>query len=439
MRLRHAVLVMCLLAPANAFATQVKEVVSDKGFKAWLVEEHAQPLVAIKITFKDSGSSYDPSGKEGRANMAAALLMEGAGDLDARAFSEALENLALRMNTDADIDRFNASMEALSEHKDKAFYYLGLALSKPRFDNDSIARVKSQTQSIIREQESQPGYKLYRAWAEMAYGKHPYAKIAVGTKETVDNLSKGDLQDYVSHYLSKENIVIAVVGDITESELKTLMDKHFSNLPDKYRPDSKVEEATLPTQANTKLVDFDVPQTMVTFGTQGLKRNDPDYFNAYVMNQILGGNGSLTSLLGKEIREKRGLAYTVFSGLDPMTHGAVWKGGFATRNDQVNSAVEALRATLKDFVERGPSMQEFNDAKEYLKGSFVLNLDSNEDIAAFLINMQVNQLGIDYLDKRNQMVDAVTKEGVEDIARRIVDPDKLLVVMVGKPKPADNH
>lgn len=428
-------LALCVfLIPFSASATEVKEVVSDKGFKAWLVEEHSVPLFAVKISFKDSGNIYDPDGKEGRANMTAALLMEGAGDLDARAFSEALENFAIRMNTDVDEDFFNASLQSLSEHKDKAFYYLGLALSKPRFDESSITRVKSQTLSIIRDQESRPGYQLQRAWQEAAYGKHPYAKPASGTRESVEGLSRSQLQDYASRYLTRENIVISVVGDITPGDLKSLLDKHLSGLPEKYRPDSKVEDVALPAQAASKIVEFDVPQTMVTFGAQGLKRSDPDYFNAYIMNEILGGGSSLNSVLGKEIREKRGLAYAVSSGLLPMTHSATWRGGFATRNDQVNMAVDTLRATLKEFVERGPSDQEFKDTKEFVKGSFVLNLNSNEDIAAFLINMQVNQLGIDYLDKRNQLVDAVTKEGVEDAARRIADPEKLLVVMVGKPK-----
>ncbi|MFW0777861.1 MAG: M16 family metallopeptidase [Rickettsiales bacterium] len=432
--IRLSFLFMCIGLIANpAHATKVQEVTSEKGLTAWLVEEHSLPLVSVRIAFTDSGNIYDPDGKEGRANMAAALLMEGAGELNSLEFSEALENHAIEMNTGVDEDYLNAKVESLSEYKDKAFYYLGLALTKPRFDNSAVARVKKQTKSIILKQQSRPGYLLHRAWQEMVYKDHPYGKPALGTNDTVDDIDSDDFETYRERYLTKENIIISVVGDITPDELRALLDEHLAALPDKYDPETTIKEAALPVTPQTKIVEFNVPQTMITFGTHGIKRSDPHYIEAYVMNHILGGGGTLTAKLGQEIREKRGLAYSVFSYLNPMTHTASWQGGFATRNEQVKPALEVLKTTLADFVKHGPTNKEFQSAKDYLKGSFVLNLDSNSEIASFLNVMQIHNLGKDYFEKRNALIDDVTKADVEDMARKLADPEKLLVVMVGKP------
>lgn len=425
-----ATLIAMFTVPAHA--AEVKEVVTDKGLKAWLVEEHSVPLLAVKISFTGSGSAYDPSGKEGRANMTAALLMEGAGDMNDKAFAEALENHAIRMDMSVDEDFFDTSVECLSPHKETAFSLLGLALTKPRFNSDSIERVKAQTQTILRQQEGNPGYQLQKAWANAAYGDHPYSNPSAGTKDSIPALQRSDFNDVTRKYLTKENIVIAVVGDITEAELKSLLDAHLGGLPDKYAPDTTVAEVAMPSKATTVNVPFDIPQTMVRFGTQGIKRADPDYMSAYVMNTILGGGGSLTSRLGSEIREKRGLAYSVGTQLNPMMHGASWEGMFSTRTEQVGTAKETLISTLKDFADNGVTNIEFSDARDYLTGAFVLNLDSNASIAGFLISMQIHKLGIDYLDRRNKLVMAVTKESVEDMAKRLADPDKLLVVSVGK-------
>jgi zinc protease len=421
-------------------AAEVKEVVSPKGFTAWLVEEHALPLVAVKIAFRESGVAHDPEGKEGRANIAASVMMEGAGDLPSRQFYEALESLAIQLDMSADEDDFMVALECLSEHKDKAFSYMALALTQPRFDNDAMERVRTQAMTALIQQEQSPGYKLHRAWRKLAFGDHPYNKPDLGTKESVLKLSTGDLNYMRQHYLTKENIVIAAVGDITPQELSALLDKYLGDLPVKYDPDVKVKDVEINKDGKPVAIEFDIPQTLVAFGTQGLKRNDPDYFTAYVMNQILGGGGSLTARLGNEIREKRGLAYSVYSHTSPMTHAATWEGGFATRTEQVETAKEVLISTLKDFIAKGPSDLEMNDAKEYLTGSFVLNLDSNADIASFLLSMQLNHLGRDYLERRNQMVSAVTKEGVHALAKRLIDPEKLLIATVGKspPKPAEH-
>jgi zinc protease len=431
--MRYFFAIICMLFSAgHASAAEVQEIVSDKGIKAWLVEEKSLPLFAVKITFTGAGSAYDPAGKEGRANRVAALLTEGAGDLDSRAFSVAVESHAIGLQMGAEEDRFNVSLESLSEHKDKAFELLGLVLTKPRFDRDSLERVKNQTLSIIKQQESRPGYQLQMAMARAAFGDHPYSRPPLGTLASADNISRSDLTDYTERYLTRGNLVIAIVGDLSADEAKRLLDTHLGNLPERYDPETKLDEVTLPTPGKQVHVDFNVPQTMVAFAMQGIKRTDPDYMVAHVMNHILGGGGSLNARLGREIREKRGLSYSVFSGLDPMDHAALLRGGFATKNEQAPEAIKTLKDTLADFSANGPTDVEFADAKEFIKGSFVLSLDSNAEIASFLINMQLHALGIDYLEKRNQLVEAVTREQVAAMAKRLIIPDNLLVISVGK-------
>jgi zinc protease len=418
--------------PSSGFATDVKEVVSKNGIKAWLVEEHALPLVAVKIAFTGSGSAYDPPAQLGRANMTTAMLMEGAGDLDSNAFNAALEDKAIQLNFALDNDTLRASLATISDHKEEAFSYLAMALTKPRFDDTALERVRSQNLSVLLQQEKNPNYLLARKWDAVLFANHPYGNPALGVKDTITALTKEQLSTFTQNYLTRENMIISVVGDITPTELSALLDKHLAALPVRYTPDTKVADTVVPTQATRVVIENDIPQTMVMFGANGIKRSDPDYFAAYVMNYIIGGGG-LTSKLINEIREKRGLAYSASSQLDPMTHSALWLGGFATRNEKVGEALTALKTTLKDFSDNGPSDKELTEAKQYITGSFVLSLDSNEDVANYLTSMQMYNLGKDYLDKRNALMQAVSKEQVKRMAEKLTDPDRLLVVMVGKP------
>ena len=418
---------------APAWGGEVKEIVTPSGIRAWLVEEHSLPLFSIRIAFNDSGYAHDPAGKEGLSNMVAGMLMEGAGDMDSNSFNEALESRAIQMNIATDEDKLETMMEALSETKEEAFSYLGMALTAPRFDDSALERVRAQAISLIAQQEQEPGYAAHRKWQQLAFGDHGYGHPSLGDKKSIGSLTRGDLKDFAGHYLTRENMLIAVSGDITPEELSRLLEANLAKLPEHFTPTTQVAEVKLPTKGETVTIPFDIPQTMVLFGTQGLKRNDPDYFNGYVMNHILGGGGSLNSRLNQEIRAKRGLAYSVNTRIDPMTHGASWMGGFSTRNEKAGDAVKALLDTLKDFVAHGPTQAQLADAKQFLTGSFVLSLDSNANITGFLISMQENHLGRDYFEKRNSLVNAVTREGVMAMAKRILQPDNLLLVLVGKP------
>jgi zinc protease len=422
------------LSIVQASAVEVKEVVSEHGIKAWLVEERSLPLIAVKIAFTGSGSAYDAKGREGRANMVAAMLTEGAGDMDARSFNEAVESRAIALTSSIDEDMFHVSMETLSEHAETAFSYLGLVLTKPRFDSDAMERSRRQLLTILARQDEDPSYQLMQTWRRAAFPGHPYSRPIVGTRESVAALGKDDLRFFHNHYLTRENMVIAVVGDITPDALKRLLDEHLASLPATYKPEAALADTVMAAPApSPQVVDFNIPQSMIMFGLPAIKRSDPDYLDAHIMNHLLGGGGALNSRLGKELREKRGLTYGIGTFIDPAPHASVWVGQFSTRNAEAGKALEVLKATLATFINDGITPEELEDAKRFITGSFVLSLDSNADIAAFLINMQIHNLGIDYLDRRNALMQAVTRENVMAMAKRLLVMDKLLVVMLGKP------
>lgn len=422
-----------LFSPAVFAAGKVQEIKTPAGFTVWLVEEHSLPIITTNITFKQSGIAYDLKGKEGRTNLTAALLMEGAGDKNALAFTQALEDNAVRMNFSTDDDVFRVGLELLTEHKEAGFALLADALMRPRFDDDALVRVKAQTLALIKEQTEMPAYKLGRAWQTAAYGDHPYGRPALGNPESIAAITRADLQFFMQHYLTKTNVIISMVGDVTAEDAARLVDGALSSLPETYAPDVVLGESIFPPNAGIISVAHTMPQTMVMFGMPAMKRTDADFIPAFVMNHLLGGGG-LTSILAKEIREKRGLAYSVNSQLDAKAFAASWRGMFATRNDQVDLAIETLKETLAQFAQKGVSEKELSDAKSYLTGSFVLNLDSNEGVANFLTTMQLYGLGADYLENRNALVEAVSMDDIKRVTKRIINPSELRIVRVGSAK-----
>jgi len=431
--MKKIIFLTALFFSTGACATTIQEIKTPGGFNVWLVEEHSQPLISLNIAFKSSGTAYDPSGKEGRAAMATAILAEGAGSMDSESFTRALESHAIRLSFSADSDNFYTSLGTLSENKDIAFSYLGLALLQARFDDHDFLRIKRQTLSAIKQQSEKPVYLLSRAWAQNLFGSHPYSKPELGTLASVEKLTRNDLKSFTQNYLSRSNIIISVVGDITKEELSTLLDKNLGGLPVSYKPDSKIEDIKLTNDYKQQVIELDIPQTIIQFGMEGLKRSDPEYITAYVMNYLLGG-GTLTSKLNNEIREKRGLAYSVSTQLEPMQHAEIFSGGLATRNEKAAESIETLKQTLKQFAENGISETELDDAKHFLTGSFVVKLDSNSSIVGFLTMMQLQNLGIDYMDKRNNLIEAVTARQVNDMAKRLIKLDKLQIIMIGKPQ-----
>jgi len=422
-----AVVLLATALPARA--TTIQRVVSPGGVEAWLVQEPAVPLIALDFAFA-GGSVEDPPGKGGTANLVASLLDEGAGDLDSKAFADQLERKAIEMNFYAARDKLGGSLRTLSENRDAAFDMLRLALNAPRFDAADVELNRAQILSMLRKETTSPGDIASRRWWETAFPDHPYGRPVGGTQETVPNITVDDLKAYTHRVLARRNLKVAVVGDIDAETLKPLLDRVFGALPEK--PDL-IPVANVVPQGLGRVIDIslDVPQAVVDFGGPGIARQDPDFMPAYLINHILGG-GNSDSRLYHEVREKRGLVYSVADSLIWLDHSALYVGGTATRADRATETVDLVQKEIHRFAEQGPTAAELAEAKNYVKSSFALNLDSSTKIASLLVQLQLDRLGIDYIERRSAMIDAVTLDDARRVAKRLFD-NGMLVTVVGKP------
>ncbi|MDF2365739.1 pitrilysin family protein [Sneathiella sp.] len=420
-----------LLISLPAKAVEVKEVTSPGGIKAWLVEEPSIPIVSMNVAWR-GGASLDPADKAGLAYLASSTMDEGAGDLDSKAFQERLSDLAIKLSFDASKDSFSGSLKTLSENTEEAFRLFGLAITDPRFDEEPVERIRGQILASLNRKLSDPNSLAGRAWFELAFEDHPYAQPSEGTIETMTAVTRDDLAKFARTRLGKNNMLIGVVGDISAEELGLLLDKTFGALPEK--AENSIVPQTVPlSEAAVKIIPQDIPQSVVVFGGQGVKREDPDYYAAYVLNYILGG-GSFQSRLTEEIREKRGLVYSVYSYLYPMKAAGLQMGGFGTSNASVREALDLVEAELGRVRADGVTTEELAAAKTYLNGSFPLSLSSNDRIADILVAMQFSNLPIDYLNDRSDLINAVSEDDIRRVAQKLLDPDKLIVVVAGKPE-----
>jgi zinc protease len=413
-----------------AHATTIERVVSPGGIEAWLVQEPAIPLISVEFAFV-GGSVQDPPGKAGTASLAASLLDEGAGGLDSKAFADRLERKAIELGFDAERDHIRGSLRTLMENRDEAFDLLRLALTAPRFDATDVELNRAQILSMLRRQTTSPGDIASRRWWETAFEGHPYGRPVNGSLETVPNITGDDLKAYTHRVLARQNLKIAVVGDIDAETLKPLLDRVFGALPDK--PDLTPVENVTPQGLGRRIdVSLDVPQTVVDFGGPGIARQDPDFMAAYIVNHILGG-GSSDSRLYQEVREKRGLVYSVADSLLWLDHAAVFIGGTATRADRTGDTVDLIQKEIHRLADEGPTEAELTEAKNYLNSSFALNLDTSGKIASLLVQLQLDHLGTDYFQRRPAMIAAVTLDDARRVSKRLLDGG-LLVTVVGKPQ-----
>lgn len=425
-----AVLLAFATLPAAA-GPKIEMVKSPGGIEAWLVREPSIPIIAMEVVWRDAGEKRAPANQGGIAALLATMLGEGAGDLNSQAFAERQQDNGISVGFGAERDHFSLSLRALSRNADIAFDLATLALTRPRFDDEALERVKrSIATQLIRDQE-QPGTIAATTLYATAFPGHPYGRPQRGTAESVSGLGRGDLEAFLKRELTRDRLVIGVVGDLTAEQLGPVLDRMFGSLGAKGEPIAVTEQPPA-LRERPIVVERELPQSVVQFMGQGVRRDDPDFYAAYVMNYILGGGG-FNSRLTVEVREKRGLAYSVYSYLVPMRESGIWSGGVATRNDQVAESLRIIRAELDRMRREGPGEQELAEAKTFLNGSFPLQLSSNSAIASTLVAMQIAGLGPNYIDERPQLINAVTADDIRRVAQRLLDPAKLLVVVVGRP------
>jgi zinc protease len=421
----------CLSVIPAAHAIDIERVVSPGGIEAWLVTEPAIPLLSMSFAFR-GGASQDPEALPGVSELVSGLLDEGAGELDSQTFQERLRDNNVELSFSASRDAFYGSMRTLSENRDTAFDLLRLALTEPRFDEDALERIRAQAQSRLLRELQDPNAIAGRRWSEIVFGDHPYSRPVQGTVESVGAINRDELRAYHERNFARDNLYVAVVGDIRADELAALLDEVFGDLPETadLRP---VPEAQLLVEGEEIVIPMTIPQTVVRFGREGLKRDDDDFMAALVVNHILGG-GSFTSRLFREVREQRGLVYSVFTALQTLDEAGVLIGGLATRNERAGEALGLVRENVARMAAEGPTAEELESAKRFLTGSYALRFDNSGGIASQLLQIQIEDLGIDYVNIRNDLVEALTMEDVQRAAQRLLGDGSLTVTLVGQPE-----
>ncbi len=430
---RIAVLTLLLCAPVaagTASAVDIQRVVSPGGIEAWLVESRQVPLIAMRFGFQ-GGSTQDPEGKAGLAYFVSGMLDEGAGDLKSQEFQERLADDAVKLSFDASRDNFTGSLQTLTKNMDKAFELTRLALNEPRFDAEPIQRIRGQILASLAFDKKDPQKVAAREWYKLAFPDHVYARQIKGTADTVRGLSADDMRAFTKNVFARDTLKVAVVGDIDAKTLGVVLDRVFGGLPAKANLVS-IPEAKAPIGPSQLITEMNVPQAVAQFGHSGVKRNDPDFVPAFVMNYILGGGG-FSSRLTEEVREKRGLAYSVYSYLLPYRYASVYAGNVATENKSIAKSISVIQKELERMAVDGPSEEDLKNAKQYLTGSYALRFDTSSKIAGQLLWIQIEDLGIDYVEKRNSLIEAVTLDDLKRVAKRILQADGLIVSIVGKP------
>lgn len=415
--------------PARA-EINIQEVTSPGGITAWLVEDHNIPFTALEIRFR-GGTSLDDPAKRGAVNLMTALIEEGTGDLDSVGFARARDGLAASFGFGADVDSISVSARFLTENRDTALDLLRRAIVDPRFDQPSIDRVRGQVLANIRADAKDQSALAGRAFRALAFGDHPYGSSDSGTEASVQALTRDDILAAHKATLARDRVLVAASGDITAAELGPMLDALLGGLPETGAP--LPQRATLNLTGGVTIVPFPGPQSTIVFGHGGIKRDDPDFFAATILNEILGG-GRFSARLMTEVREKRGLTYGIGSYLAGYDLAEVLMGQFASGNATVAQAIDVIRDEWRKIAADGVTEAELTATKTYLTGSYPLRFDGNGQIASILVGMQQIGLTTDYPKTRNDRVNAVTMADVKRVAARLFRADDLRFVVAGEPE-----
>jgi len=426
-----ALLVPPIAPPQAAPAMEPERVVSPGGIEAWLIRDESNPLLALDFAFR-GGAAEEPEGLEGVAALALSLLTEGAGDYDSEAFQDALADRSIQLSFSADRDRLSGSLLTLTRQREEAFDLLRLALTEPRFDPPAVERLRQQYQVVQARRAQDPDTIAWRSLYGLLFGDHPYARPSEGTVESLGRIGIEDLRAFLGEQLARDRLYVAAAGDIDPETLGRLLDETFGALPAEGAP-RRVPPVTPDPSGGVLVIDRDQPQSTVALGHAGIARDDPDFFAATLVNYVLGGGG-FSSRLFTEVREARGLAYSVYTTLANFEEAPMLLGGVGSENSRVAEAIGLIRAEWARVAEGELDEEELQRAKDYLAGAFALGLSSSSRIAGTLLQLQMDDLGLDYMSRRTELIEAVTLEDARRVAARLFDPEALTVVVVGRPE-----
>jgi len=412
-------------------SVNIREIVSPGGVKAWLVEDYAVPIVSLDFAFR-GGATQDPAGKAGAATVMSGLLDEGAGDLDSQGFHRALDEKAIEIGFHADADKLSGRMRSLSKHLDRAGALLALSVNAPRFDAEPFDRVREQIKAHLRHEINDPGTMAWRGFRARVFAGHAYERPSDGTEDSLDALAREDMAALAGRLLARDALHVAVVGALNEERAGRLIDEAFAPMPLKASL-SPVGPAPFHGVGTEEVVDLDVPQTTIRFGRPAPERDDPLYIPAFVLAHILGGGTGLSSRLFREVREKRGLAYTAYAGLSTQDHASFLTGGTTTKNERARESLDVIREQILDMAENAVSEEELEKGKRYLIGSYPLRFDTSTKIAGQLVQMQLDGYGREWLTQRNERIRAVGMAEAKAAAAALFGDGALSVTMAGRP------
>ncbi len=421
------------LLAASALAAagpRIQHWTTDNGARVYFVESHELPMVQLRMVF-DAGSARDTPARAGLAALTSRMLDEGAGALDADQIAARFDNLGAVFSAASARDTVTVSLRSLVEPEllDPALDLFADVIAVPTFPEDNLERERRRLLVGLQQERQSPGEIAEKAFYTGVYGAHPYASHPSGNERSLEAIARRDIADFHRRYYVAANAIVAIVGDLSRARAEALAARVTAKLARGAAAPAVAPVADL-VQAQVSRVAFASTQSHLLIGAPGLARNDPDYFPLLVGNYILGGGG-LVSRLSDEVREKQGLAYSVYSYFLPMRERGPFMIGLQTKNAQLAQALQLVRKVVADFIAAGPTPKELDAAKRHLSGGFPLRIDSNQKIAEHLAMIGFYGLPLNYLDEFIARVDAVTIEQVREAYRRRVQPERMLTVIVG--------
>lgn len=418
-------------ASAQQKFINIQEVTSNSGITAWLVEDHSVPVIAMNFAFLGAGAAQDSADKQGLTQLASNTMDEGAGEITSLDFQKELEDLAITLRFNASRDHFAGNLKTLTRNKERAFDLLKLAITEPRFDAEPVQRMREANLARIRRSLADPNWRAARIMNDKVFEGHPYAQNSGGTLQTLNAITREDLHNFAKTRLAQDNLVLSVAGDISADELKDKMDNIFGDLPPKASL-KNIEDVVIQNNGQLILHRRDIPQSVIQVIQSGISRRAPDYHIAQVMNFILGSSG-FGSRLMEEVREKRGLTYGIYSSFSNYNHTDLLSVSSSTKNESASEVLSLIREEWSKMKAEPVKDEELKAAKSYLIGSLPLAMTSTDKISKLLLGMRTEDLPIDYLDQREKAIQAVTKEDIQALAKRLLNEDNFVTILVGSP------
>lgn len=411
-----------------SYALEVKKKTLENGLVLMVVERHNLPVVKVSIGI-DAGNLHEPAEKAGLANLTASLLTEGTKNRTAQEISEEIEFVGGDVGASGGDDYISASLSILKKDVDLGFELLADIILNPVFPEDEFEKKRERIKAGLKAQEEDPGFVASKNFQKALFGDHPYGRLVTGTAETLDRIRRNDLRDFHAQYYVPNNAVMAVVGDISSDEVEKLIEKHFVSWMKKDLNKNVLPPLDTAKEKKTITVDKDLTQATVILGHVGVSRSDPDYYKLSVMNYILG-SGGFASRLMQNIREDRGLVYSIYSHFSADKYGGSFQVVLQTKNESANEAIEEVLKEIRRIRTAPVSDAELSDAQSFLTGSFPMRIETSSRIAGFLVAVEYYGLGVDYIDNYPGFINNITKADVLEAAKKYLDPENFILVVV---------